>query len=248
MRGFFILLVMTSLLFSQNRVRISVGADWFPYNYLEDSTIVGMDIEIAQKIIGKTNRRLTTEEIPWVRGLLYIEDGMVDLMVAASKTQERSEYAYFSVPYREEVIAIMFRKGESSKYPLDSLSDVKRYRIVLGIERDGWYGEELELLKSDPDMESYIQMNTSLEHRLKMMGIRRYDCVVDDKYALLATAEKMGISDSVELHPYHLVDDSVHFMFSRKSIDSTYVEEVSEQILQYQKSGEMQKIIDSYFK
>lgn len=246
MKSLLLSLSIIVVLCAQDSLYMLLGAEWFPYNYHNENNLVGMDISIARYIADKTDRVLSIDELPFSRGLLYLEEGRADLMVGASKTEERMKYAHFSVPYREEVISILFRKGEAQNYHLDSLADLKKHKLIAGIEPQGWYGEELDRLKQDPDMKHTLQVHTMLTKRLQLLMLNRFDCVIDDKYALLATAKLMGIADSVELHTYNLVEDSVCFMFSKKRVDSSYVESVSDAIREAQGDSSLENIINAF--
>jgi polar amino acid transport system substrate-binding protein len=246
-RIFSTLLLIQSLLFSQEKIQLAFGEEWYPYNYIaNDSVVKGMDLDIAQLILNRLNLECDISTQPWSRALLYMRQGERDMMMGCSQTDERKEYAWFTIPYRAEIVSIVTKTGDSEKWPINSLSEVKRYKLRIGMEKTGWYGDELESLKVDTTYSYKLFSNTDQSHQLNMLLRNRYDMIIYDKYALLSTAKQCGVRNEIEVHPYQLVEDSVAIMFSKKNVDSLFVEKVNTVITELHNSGEIQRVIDSY--
>ncbi len=226
---------------------LSVGADWPPYNCRgENGEVTGVDVEMARMILIAAGLEMSIEVLPSPRGQAYLREGMVDVMPGATFNEERDAYAWFSVPYRDEVMAILVRKGEAGKWPLQTFCDVKLYPgLQIGVSRGAYYGKEFEDALRDGAIVRKLQYTANLGQRLLMLLSHRLDMVVGDKCAMLYLAKSLGGPDAFEVHPYVINSNPVRLMFSKKSVDRTLVDKVDEAIAGLKKSGKLDAVESS---
>ena len=91
-------------------VSISTNADFEPFEYREDSEIVGIDIDISKKIAESLGVNLKINDVSFDAVVLELSNKNCDFAVAAmSASEEKSKSVDFSVPYytaRQEIICI----------------------------------------------------------------------------------------------------------------------------------------------
>ena len=86
----------------QNRgyVKVSTNADWKPFEYKEGNEIVGIDIDIAQKIADKMDVQLKIEDVSYSALSLELSQGKCDFVIAAmGHSEEKAKVVDFSEPY-----------------------------------------------------------------------------------------------------------------------------------------------------
>ncbi|MDE1465700.1 substrate-binding periplasmic protein [Spartinivicinus poritis] len=205
--------------------------------------LVGLDISLLKAVFEKANCRYKIIIVNWKRSLKELEKGSLDVVLTASITSERKQYAYFSSPYREEQMRIFVRKDQSANWPLKQLADIISYNMKLAITLGSYYGEEFEqLYNNNSDFKSFIINVAQPEQGLLMVASKRTDGVLQDMYNLHSQAETLKIRDKLEIHPYIVSSGPVHFMFSKKSVTHQDVYTINKALVDFIKTEDYQTI------
>ena len=104
-----------------------------PSAYLDSNgQVAGMDAMLAQKILTQAGCKVEWHLIAMTgeRILRSLQQGKFDVMIRASKTVKRQEYAYFSEPYRDEIVGLFSRK-QLELPPTISMVDALEQQIRL---------------------------------------------------------------------------------------------------------------------
>ncbi|NYZ70370.1 transporter substrate-binding domain-containing protein, partial [Endozoicomonas sp. SM1973] len=118
-------------------------SEFFPFMYTaEDSEVKGLDIKLVRKVFEQACCTIKLVNMPWSRIVKGLRNGVPDVALVASKTKERSVYAYFSIPYRNEQMRFMIRNNEASQWPIQSLQDVLKFKMRIAVVLNNWFGEE----------------------------------------------------------------------------------------------------------
>lgn len=224
---------------------------WEPYRPYQfagsDDQPTGADIEIMRAIAETIECDAVFEEKPWARQLIELKHGMLDVVLSASRTAEREEYAWFSVPYRQAEMAIFVRQGTASQYPLSKLSDIADVNFQLGVIYGYYYGKEFEELKNHPAFAVHIDAAADYPTNIGKLLHERIDgLLVDDQTVMLAEAQALGVEDRIEQHPVHIPGDDFHLMFSRLSVDLDIVARVNRVLSRMLSDGSIQAILDDF--
>ena len=76
-----------------------------------------------------------------------LKTGQTDLLSAATPLPERSEFAWFSVPYTQEKVVLVVHRAEALTLKIDNMADLMAsQRTVIG-PHFGYYGPEWEAAK-----------------------------------------------------------------------------------------------------
>ena len=137
----------------------------------------GLDMEILSAVMDSAGCkwRNTKNIIPWTRHLLLVKAGELDLATGASWTKERSEYAYFSKPYRNDKVAVFVKQSDYIKYAHLSLKELVKTDWKLGVTRGFFYGTEVEeLLQEMGDKVEHVNLQSQNTHKLKANRIDGY--------------------------------------------------------------------------
>ena len=110
---------------------VGLSADYAPYEFHATvdgkDTIVGMDIEIAQKIADDMGVKLKIEEYGFDALIGALKTGKIDMIISGmSPTPERLKEVDFSDPYMTVEQKVVVRKDDADKYTtVDSLKGLK---------------------------------------------------------------------------------------------------------------------------
>lgn len=223
-----------------------VVEDWPPYSFFDSAgKPSGLDIELIAAVAAKAGCKVQyLRDIPRKRRHLMFQQGDLDLLFAASITQERRAYSWFTRPYREELVTI-FSLSDRPPPPIASIEDLRHQSGTLLAPNTGWYGERYAAIAEELKQGDRWWGYEDYEQGLKMLMARRADYLMGDHYALLYQArEKMGqqlrqLGAPVNRNP-------VHLMLSRRSIHQSLVQSIDQAIEDLEQSGLLARIRSRY--
>ncbi|WP_299374336.1 transporter substrate-binding domain-containing protein [uncultured Kiloniella sp.] len=202
---------------------LTVGwIDWPPYQMVgennDSSQPVGVDIQAAKKYLGALGCDLKFISKPWARLLKSMEEGQLDVLLGMSKTEERSKYATFSAPYRNETVWLFMRANQHDFDHFTGLKDIIGTKFRLGVSRNAYYGDEYLKLMEDPKFKSRVFQAIGGEN-FQMLMTDRVDGFLVDKETGKARIKEDGLVGDIVPHNHVQVDlGPVHIMFGKNSI------------------------------
>ncbi|MBE0379964.1 polar amino acid transport system substrate-binding protein [Pseudoalteromonas prydzensis ACAM 620] len=215
---------------------------WPPFVFDGDQALTGIDIDISRLVLTEAGFCSYFVRFPTSkRGLVELEKGRVDVLSAASFTQQRAQYSHFSTPYRRERMRLFWY--EDPRYLTHSLAELLAKDKTIAVNNGGYYGKEFEQLSQTSDNKESIVRVPLLSHRLHMLKAKRVDFMIDDEISgqyLIRQEEITGIT----LHPYVIHDNPIHFMLSKKTVTIENMHAINSAIINVQ--AEIEKIIASY--
>lgn len=224
-----------------------IWEDWVPYQYENDQKqLTGLDVELVSAVAKLADCKIHYINRPWARALREIEKGDLDMAPGASLNDERQQYARFSDPYREEVVVLMVRKGDSAKMPLTKLADITSLKLRLGVTRDYYNGPDFETLMKEPAFARQVEEVSATEQNFHKLKGKRIDGVLVDPVVGKHLAKQLGMSDLLEVHPLPISRDDIYFMFSKQSTTPEHVTRFNEALGKLKASGEHQNILERY--
>lgn len=147
----------------KEQIVFGTSADYAPFEFHTmqngSDTIVGADIQLAQKIADDMGKELVIKDISFDILLNELQNGTIDFVVAAmAATDERKEQADPSQPYYEEDFQrVVFLKSNADKYTdFNSFEGAKvavqSGSIQVAMAEENLTGCEILVLQSVPDM------------------------------------------------------------------------------------------------
>lgn len=229
---------------------ILMGWDpWEPYQYLDvDGRMRGLDVELARLILGESGCTLRFEEGRWGTLVRKLQEGDIDMLMAASRTPSRESFAYFSDPYRGERFKLYVRKGEASKFPFTDIKNLLDARARVGVTEQYVYGDIITDLQSDPkyaDLFVGATIGALNQQRLLDMKIEGF---LEDPFVMAQALRNKGLSNMIEAHPLEVYSGQVSMMFSQASVAREVVDKINETISNVKEDGRHQDIIDKYLR
>lgn len=170
--------------------------EWPPYFYHNDKFVLGgVDFELLQAILAHAGCTLQLQaEMPVARRNVLFQQGKLDLLMAASATEERRGFARFSLPYRQETVGLFTVPEKLDKLRhIGSFQDIVAQHASLLAPRLGFYGDDYE--RALPQLNAAGQRSTfgTFEQGIKMLEAGRADLIMGDAVALRHTARQHNV-------------------------------------------------------
>jgi len=232
---------------------LTVGyEDWPPYQYEKTTRhgklTTGLDVEMLEAIMGELGCSIKWVRMPWVQHLKALKSGEVDLAMAASYSLERSQFAYYTEGYRDEIIALFVQRDKREAYPAKSLRELFRgpFKFKLGIEQGFIYGGELESLRTDPKYKDRVITATLLQDNIKDLAEKTIDGFLGDPIAVWYALRDTSYETQVVKHPMSVYSNQVHILLSKASMNSDMAENFNKALIRLQEKGVYQTILKAY--
>ncbi|MCL2917690.1 substrate-binding periplasmic protein [Shewanella litorisediminis] len=216
--------------------------DWPPYSWSDEGgEPLGLDIDLLKAFARRAGCMLEFDKMPARRSHQLMHLGKVDIMMGASKTVEREEYAHFSVPYRLEQVGL-FSIDNGAVSPLVSWQQVLDSDLKLLVPQAGWYGEAYESSKRSLAMRNQLVESPDLLKSVQMLSRGRAELAIGDALALPFIASQQ---EKVHLfrHPLRLTESDIHLMFSRFTFDEARVRAFDDAIRGAAQDGEIAALL-----
>jgi polar amino acid transport system substrate-binding protein len=220
---------------------------WEPYQYVGlDQTPTGLDIELVQAVAKKMNCQITPQQGTWVDLISSLKTGSVDMLLGASKTAAREQYALFSEPYRKEQFVLFVRATDIAGLPQTTMAQFLSAGKTLGIVSEYFYGEELAQLYNDEQIKKHVLEAPLSELNLARLIDEEIDGMLEDRFVAASMLRRKGLDKTVSPHPISLGDNDVYVMFSKTSVKDSQVTAFNEAMSAIRQNGEYDAIVAKY--
>jgi polar amino acid transport system substrate-binding protein len=227
---------------------VSVAIDQFPPYVFKDKAghWVGIDIDMVKAIFKEAGCTLAlTAPMPATRYLALFKDGDVDMILGASDTPERRQYAVFSKAYRQEVVGLFSLAKVAPKYQdLKNLDSFSASGVTLLAPRAGWYGADFashqRRLRENGGLHEFINFNQGL----RMLAAQRAPIILGDSAAVRYEAQRQKVA--VKQLPLAILHAPVHLMFSRAVGSRVDIAQIDASIDRLDRNGTLKAISRSY--
>jgi polar amino acid transport system substrate-binding protein len=227
---------------------------WAPYQFNKVTSggvvLTGLDTEILKKISSKIGITVTFKKVDWDGHQGLLKYGTIDIAGAATYTDERAKYAYFSEPYRFEENSLFISEGSSKKLEFNSnaelFAQIRLQNFKLGVTAGFSYASpELNLFINDKANQDIIFPYANDAEALKAVINGDIDGFVADRMVGAAVVLEQKASSFVDELPIQ-GKIPVHLMFSKKTVSANVVDKFNQEIKDFVGSYEYKNIIKSY--
>lgn len=145
---------------SQDTLTVGTNAEFPPFTYIENKTLVGFDIDVAKAVAQKLGKKIQFKDMPFDALIPEVTLGRVDFVAAGmSATEERAKRVFFTKSYLAENPLIIL----SSKQKLD-LSDLKGKKVVVieGFTADLFMSSQkgIDLIRLPTQADGFMALKT----------------------------------------------------------------------------------------
>lgn len=239
-----LLLILSSSMASACERTLSFGVLhewWKPYYFQDNGKPTGSEVDFLKLVFNDAGICYKTIPIPSSeRALVELKQGNIDLLFSASYSDERAEYAHFSVPYRTENARIFWNTSNSAVLKDATLAQLLTSGLQGAVNRGSYFGN-----KNDPlikKSKSFRRVPT-LRQRIALVSYNRVNFAIEDQAAGLLYLKENKIHN-IEMHPYVIFSDDVSLMYSKKSVPLSVVHQLDASIKK--NKGEYQALLQKY--
>ena len=208
----------------KSKILLGTDATYPPFEFVQDSIVVGFDIDIAQEIASRLEKELEIIPISWDFSYKIPEDERLDMIISAvSAEEDNSEFVDFSDPYY--IMEFMF---------LVLLDDKLKIKEDLKEKKIGMIDHEIKDLSpeylEDYTVEEYKDVLLMLEElRNKnidglLISVPVGKNIIEENCAIYRVLEvvKSERAFSIVFHKGSPLRDEVNRILSEMDEDGTY--------------------------
>lgn len=218
--------------------------DYPPYiHHNENKEVDGAATHILRAIFAEMDQPISIRIYPWARALSYLEEGKIDAVYTAYKTQQRQKFAIFSkeVLFNQEV-SLFKRKGNAIPFQGD-LKDISDISIITVSKVS--YGSIFDKLKAQGQFTKLHSVPTA-EQCLGMLVTGRTDLWINNRLGAMYIASKENKLDAIEeVRPAVQLVPS-YIMFTKKKDLTQIRDQFDEKLRQFRADGRYNYILKSY--
>lgn len=208
--------------------------------------VTGFYVELLQNALQKMGCSTKLVEMPWARALLELKAGRLDILPGALKTEERNRFALFSSPINSSPNILFMKKSAIEKFKLKSLDDILKTNFRLGAQINVSYGASFDELVKDPAFVRHLSQISNRENGWKMIEIDHIDGLIADEATGLIELQALDLDKLVVKSKVFTSRDSGTVAFSKKTMDSAFVNNFNTVLKEMIASGEYVRIREKY--
>lgn len=208
--------------------------DWRPYSFMADGRHTGLETELLAAVAREAGCQVSyVRDVPRDQRLPLLQAGELDLLVAA--TPRHGDEAWYTRPYRDEVLGVFMRAGEA-RTEVHALEELLQARLRLVTHR----GPASVPIIHDFASRGLLTWFEVYARGVQLMQQRKGDVLLGDSVAIVFAARAADVP-LVEL-PITLVRDPVTYKLSRKSLTEADLQAFNQAIQRLEARGELQAI------
>lgn len=114
---------------AENTLLVGTNAEYPPFTFIQDGTIVGFDIDLIKAIAQKLGKEVILKDMPFEALLPELQMGSLPVVAAGlTATPERAEHILFTKAYiKKDPLVVVTR----AKSPISSLADLNNKDVVV---------------------------------------------------------------------------------------------------------------------
>ena len=223
---------------SSNTVTMSTNATFEPFEYKSGGNIVGIDVDIANKVAAKLGKKLAINDVEFESLPAELSSGKCDFVAAGmSVDADRKKNMDFSDPYFDATQSIIVLKGSA----VQSRTDLNGKKV--GVQQ-GTTGDKFctnEKHTSDIKVGTVKRYNKGAD-AISDLTAGRIDAVVIDDFP----AQKFVSQNSAKLVKLKDALTVEHYAIAVKKGNTELVNTINSVLKDMKSSGELDKIINKY--
>ncbi|RUO19661.1 amino acid ABC transporter substrate-binding protein [Aliidiomarina iranensis] len=220
---------------------------WEPYQYVSVSGEVGgVDIEIAKRAAGHVNCILNVRQGSWRELLEWLQEGDIDFIMGASKTPAREEYAWFSIPYRNEQFSLFIRSEEAPRYPMNDIEAFLAEGHKVGVVNEYFYGDTMQELMYESEYGDQFMGARLNELNMARLLDGEIDGFMEDNLVAASIIRRRSWNDAIQRHSIGLPASEVYAMFSKSAVTEEEVMAFNGALRELTNNGFIAELIRRY--
>ena len=194
----------------------------------EQLVLTGLAILLSKEMMKGTEFRPEFLPLSWAESLQGLRDGTVDFVMGAYEIDARKEFAYYSIPYREEEMALYHRVGDKE---LQNVRDLAQFFSLLR-ERpfrmgytDGFAvgGQKVQAFFDNPPPTLERVPSSGYSDNLRLLLNGTIDFFIANPVVMDRMLLAEGMRGKIVKGKVTIAEIPVHILFSKSSIEPSEV-------------------------
>jgi polar amino acid transport system substrate-binding protein len=235
-------------LVSDSNCMLKMGFDvWEPYQFKNvDNTVQGLDIELITAVTDAMSCKVEFVQGTWVELLDSLQNGEVDLLLGASKTKSREEFAYFSEPYRSEEYMLYIRADDAIRAGYSDVQEFIDKGSTIGLVGDYYYGDNISDMLDDAATADQFKFAIMGELNIARLLDMDIDGFLEDSFVGASMLRRKNLGEYIKAHDFTINTGDIYVMFSQKSVTEEQVLTFNQALVNFKTSGEYKQILEKY--
>ncbi len=220
-----------------------------PYTYASADApggVSGISADIVRTLLHDLGCEVRFVDMPWARALSALKTGRVDIVSGAFDTPERRAYAHYANQGDTSPNVIFVRANNPGAVAWQQFSDLLDSDAALGGQIGVNYGPEYQQALANGDLEGRLTLVPNRPLLWQMLDRDRIDAVAASYLTGLMEISKLGYQDRIVRTGIELSSDPAYIIFSKASVDETFVERFNEAHNTLLQSEDYQAIVDAH--
>ena len=206
----------------------------------------GVDIELISTAVKNMGCEVSYKQGTWVLLLDELKKGQVDLLLGASKTESREQYAYFSNPYRTEEFSLYIRKDDATRANYKDIDEFISNGSKIGIVDDYYYGPAVSIMLDGTATSKSFVSGIMGEFNVGRLLDEDIDGFLEDSFVGASMLRRKALKTYIVEHSFKIETGDIFAMFSQKTTSEEQVSKFNAELEKMRESGEFQAILDKY--
>ncbi|AEP31400.1 substrate-binding periplasmic protein [Brumicola nitratireducens] len=220
---------------------------WEPYQYADvGGRVAGLDIELITGVAEAIGCNITYQQGTWVDLLSLLKQGNIDMLLGASKTDAREQFAFFSDAYRMEEFSLYIRSGEEKRAAYKTLSEFIESGSRIGVVSDYLYGEEVAALLDDPEKSQFFKNAIMGELNIARLLDQDIDGFLEDSFVGASMLRRKALSDLIVAQGITIQTGNIYVMFSQQGITQDQLAKFNAQLQKVKQSQIYEDLLKKY--
>ena len=213
------------------KIVMVTNAEFPPYEYHENNTIVGIDADIARAIADQRGMELEIQDMAFDSLIPAIQSGKADFAAAGiTVNEERLRNVDFTETYAEAAQVIIVKEGSAIAAPADLTG--KKIGVQTGTTGD--------IYADDVENAEVQRFNKGMEAVMALTQDKLDAVIIDREPAKVFVKENEGLK---------ILDEAFteeEYAIAIKKGNTELLDKMNAAIKELKESGELQKIVDKY--
>lgn len=213
------------------KIVMVTNAEFPPYEYHENNTIVGIDADIARAIADQMGMELEIQDMAFDSLIPAIQSGKADFAAAGmTVNEERLRNVDFTETYAEAAQVIIVKEGSAIAAPADLTG--KKIGVQTGTTGD--------IYADDVENAEVQRFNKGMEAVMALTQDKLDAVIIDREPAKVFVKENEGLK---------ILDEAFteeEYAIAIKKGNTELLDKMNAAIKELKESGELQKIVDKY--
>lgn len=225
---------------SEGNCSLKVGwGDWPPYQMqVAGKEPTGIQIKLLKQIAKQAQYDLDFVQQSFANNQQSIKDGTIDLTLDATVTLERKQFAHFSVPYRNEVLALYVREKFLKLCNQRSIDYLIKNGFRLGLNEENIYGKMIEKIQNHPQLKKALVYQPRNSLLFELLKNNQIDGIVEDPAVMAYVSRKDRTIGSLKSCKLTVKSSPVSLMFSKKTVPLKIVERFNNALAKIKQTDE----------